>query len=437
MTGQASAGLPSGYPSASVARRALLALALVACVTSSDATMMAVLIEPMKRQMGLSDVQIGLVQGTAFGLAYGIAALPMGRFIDVGRRTRMLVVGILAWGFALAANGLAPNLGVLLVSRAVLGVVSALLIPAAVSLLGDLYPPERRSIATSIFVVGQSCGGGLGILCSGMAFNVLQTMSVRHGWNAELLAPWRVLFYLAAFSAFLLTPLLLLMREPARQERSIERPSLLETLSRLLESRDFLIPLFIGLLFGNVALQASNTWSAPLLMRRFHLTPGDFSGWLSVVTVATGIAGALAGGLAAERGRRWAGRRGVLVPALVSAIIVAPLNLFAIAPNLLSFGFLLGLMMFFSSVIPTVGVLSLTLNLPNESRGLAVGLYAVVSAVFGVAIMPPLIAVVAAHLGGEQHLASAVVIISVPSALLAAFFFLLAMRAKADTDSIL
>ncbi|MFT9096395.1 MAG: MFS transporter, partial [Gluconobacter cerinus] len=308
MTGQASAGLPSGYPSASVARRALLALALVACVTSSDATMMAVLIEPMKRQMGLSDVQIGLVQGTAFGLAYGIAALPMGRFIDVGRRTRMLVVGILAWGFALAANGLAPNLGVLLVSRAVLGVVSALLIPAAVSLLGDLYPPERRSIATSIFVVGQSCGGGLGILCSGMAFNVLQTMSVRHGWNAELLAPWRVLFYLAAFSAFLLTPLLLLMREPARQERSIERPSLLETLSRLLESREFLIPLLIGLLLGNVSFQASNTWSAPLLMRRFHLTPGDFSGWLSVVTVATGIAGALAGGLAAERARRWAGR---------------------------------------------------------------------------------------------------------------------------------
>ncbi|MFT9096490.1 MAG: hypothetical protein ABF459_15290, partial [Gluconobacter cerinus] len=162
-----------------------------------------------------------------------------------------------------------------------------------------------------------------------------------------------------------------------------------------------------------------------------------FAGGLCVVSGARVIAGAWGGGWGAYGGRGGAGRRGVLVPALVSAIIVAPLNLFAIAPNLLSFGFLLGLMMFFSSVIPTVGVLSLTLNLPNESRGLAVGLYAVVSAVFGVAIMPPLIAVVAAHLGGEQHLASAVVIISVPSALLAAFFFLLAMRAKADTDSIL
>ncbi len=420
----------SAYPSSRRARGAMAVLVLLAFLTSMDITLTALLIEPMKRELALTDVQIGLLQGTVFGLAYGLGSLPMGWLIDRRNRTRMLIWGVVIWALAMTGSGLAGSFNALALWRVALGIVTALLVPASLSLISDLFPPEKRAVSTSLFAGGQACGQAFGILIGGTVFDMLSSMA--GGGVMSGLTPWRVIYVAAAAICVLLVVLLLILREPERQERDETRDAQAGW-SELWKFRGFLVPLVGGLLFSVIAVQAANVWAAPLLIRNFGLTPGDFAGWLSLVTLIALIFGALGGGQLAELGRRRGGRAGVLLPAVLAALASAPLALFALAPNVQSFAVLLALDLFCAGLIPTVGVIAITLNIPNEIRGLAIGAYVLCTALFGAATAPAAIALLSQALGGEGMLGQAIVMVSAPAGIASAACFLLAMRAKLST----
>lgn len=421
---------PPAYPRAAVARRGLAVLVLLAFLTSMDITLTALLIEPMRLELGLSDVQIGLLQGTVFGLSYGLSSLAMGWLIDRRNRVRLQLGGIVVWGLAIAGTGLADSFGPLVAWRIALGVVTALLVPAGLSVIADLFPPERRSVATSLFVGGQACGQAAGILIGGSAFDLLTRLApVLAG-----LTPWRALYVGAAALCLVLFLLLFTLREPKRQERTAEGGGVAGW-RELWTHRRFLAPLLGGLLFAVVAAQGAHVWAAPLLMRNFSLTPGAFAGWLSAVTLAGLIVGALAGGQLAELGRRRGGRAGVLLPGAIAALLIAPLSLFAVATTVQVFGVLIGLALICAGLIPTVGVIALTLNLPNEIRGRGIAAYVLTTAL-GTATAPAAIALIGDLLGGEAMLGQAVVMVSAPAGMLGAVCFMLAMRGDRRPDAV-
>lgn len=423
------------FPAPARARRALLVLTLLAFVVSMDQTMTAVLIEPMKLELALSDVEVGLLQGTVFGIAFAASALPLGRLIDSLTRVRLLLASVMIWAVSMVLTGLGHSMLALSAPRAALGMVTALLVPAAVSLLSDLFPPERRSLATSLFVVGQSCGQAFGILLGGSAYDALIGFAGHTGSIAGL-TPWRMLYVAAGLSSLLLLPLLLVMHEPQRQEKESDVRSLPVAMQELWAFRFFLIPLVAALAFSVIAFQSVPIWTASLLVRKFNLMPGQFSGWLSAATLGSGILGALAGGRLAELGRRHGGRRGVLWPALVGSLVGAPLMLFALSTSLPWFAVLLTLSLFCSSVVPTAGTVAITLNVPNEIRGTAIACYALIAALIGLCLGPTLIAMVSRLLGGERMLGVALAVVCCPSLLLSALLFGLAMRGvKASFDS--
>lgn len=419
----------AAFPSPSQARRAMVSLALLGFFLSTDVTLTTVLIEPMKRGMALTDLQIGTVQGTAFGLAFGLCSMPMGRLIDRWSRVRLISAGLLVWMLALTATGLATDFAVLIVARVALGVVAALLIPAALSLVADLYPAERRSVATSLFVVGQAAGQAFGILAGGLIFDALVGMSAAHRHLLGGLAPWRALYVGAALIGVPLLLLFLLLEEPARQERQRHATGVAAAMRELWAYRGFLGPLLAAMVFTQITMQAASVWATPVLVRDFGLTPGQFAGWLSAVMLGSGMLGALGGGGLGELGRRRGGRAGVLLPALLAALATVPLSLFALAPSVPIFAGLLALDIFAGAIIATLGAVAITLNIPNEIRGLALGANVFASAVFGTATAPTAIALVSRALGGEGRLAAAIAGVSAPSALVAALFFALAIRA--------
>ncbi|MFC6623152.1 MFS transporter [Novosphingobium panipatense] len=157
----------ASYPPHKTARWAIMVLSVLGFFLSMDVTLTTLLIEPMKHDMVLTDVEIGLLQGTAFGLAFGLASLPLGRAIDRANRVTLLKLGLIVWMVSMGATALAGSVATLMLSRIALGFVYALLIPSALSIISDLYPPERRSVATSLFAVGQASGQAFGILAGG------------------------------------------------------------------------------------------------------------------------------------------------------------------------------------------------------------------------------------------------------------------------------
>lgn len=123
-----------------------------------DRQILAVLTEPVKAEFALSDLHVGLVTGLGFSVCFGLMALPLGRYADRHERR-----GLVAWcrgiGGALAALGaLAPGAGWLMATRAGAAVSDAGGGPASMSMIADLYPPERRSGAMSVFTMGASAG---------------------------------------------------------------------------------------------------------------------------------------------------------------------------------------------------------------------------------------------------------------------------------------
>jgi MFS family permease len=158
------------------------------------------LVEPMRREFGLSDTQIGLL-GSMFIWVYALAGVPLGRVADVWSRKKLLTIGVTVWSALTAASGLAANFSFLVFTRLGVGVGEAVCAPVGTSWIGDLFPAKRRARVLSVFMLGVPVGGALSFLLCGPIAQV---------WG------WRTALVSAAAPAIILVPLLLLVREPAR-----------------------------------------------------------------------------------------------------------------------------------------------------------------------------------------------------------------------------
>jgi MFS family permease len=156
--------------------------------------------EAVRREWGLSDGALGAL-GTAFTLLYAFVGLPLGRLSDRTGRKWILSAGVFVWSLTTVASGLARNFFQLFVLRLGVGVGEASCAPAATSLIGDLFPANRRAKALSIFMLGLPVGVALSFAVSG-------TIARSYGW--------RPAFYVAGIPGLLCTAAVLLIREPQR-----------------------------------------------------------------------------------------------------------------------------------------------------------------------------------------------------------------------------
>jgi MFS family permease len=170
------------------------------------------LVEPMRREFGLSDTQIGLL-GSMFIWVYALVGLPLGRIADVWSRKKLLTIGVTVWSVLTAASGLAASFSFLVFTRLGVGVGEAVCAPVGTSWIGDLFPAKRRARVLSVFMLGVPIGGALSFLLCG---------PIAQAWG------WRTALVSAAAPALILVPLLLLVHEPTRgasEETSEEAPA--------------------------------------------------------------------------------------------------------------------------------------------------------------------------------------------------------------------
>ena len=268
--------------------RVLFLLFLANLFNFFDRTIPAIVTEPVRREWNLSDLQIGLF-GTAFTLIYALAGIPLGRLADSASRARIMGWGLTLWSGLTALNGLAWNFWSFLLMRMGVGIGEASYAPAANSLIGDLFPADRRARAMGLFMLGLPLGLTL-------AFFTVGAM-------VEAFGSWRAPFFLAAVPGLLLALFLFFIREPARgaaegrvmAAQPVERP-----LRRLLAIPTFGWLILAGLAF-NFAVYACNLFMVPLLMRYFALTLNQAALSTGLIVGVSGLIGLTAGGWLADR----------------------------------------------------------------------------------------------------------------------------------------
>ena len=124
-----------------------LLLATAHLVSFIDRYLMSLMMEPLKADLGVSDTQLGLLQGTGFVVLYTLVAVPLGLTADRVNRRNLIVAGILVWSLATAMCGLASSFGWLFAARIGVGFGEAALVPAAMSLnctTGHTCSPRSR-----------------------------------------------------------------------------------------------------------------------------------------------------------------------------------------------------------------------------------------------------------------------------------------------------
>jgi len=181
-------------------RRALLILFAINILNFYDRGVLSALNEPIRKEFGLSDTQIGAIT-TAFTLLYAVIGVPLARIADRFGRKGVMAAGVSIWSLMTASGAVATGYGMLLISRLGVAVGEAAYAPAATSWLGDLYPPEKRCRPLALFMLGVPIGVGLSFLLSGPTAQAFG---------------WRTAVALAAAPALLLVPALLWMKEPIR-----------------------------------------------------------------------------------------------------------------------------------------------------------------------------------------------------------------------------
>ena len=314
---------PAGATSPGYARYALGILLVVYIFNFIDRQILAILLEPIREEIELSDTQLGFLGGIAFAIFYTFAGIPIARWADKANRTTIIVLALSIWSAMTALTGLARSFTTLLVARIGVGIGEAGCSPPAHSLISDYFPPERRGTALSIYALGIPIGGALGTLIG--------------GWVAELF-DWRTAFFVVGVPGLVLAVFVrMTLREPVRGQSepggaSHAEPEPIGEVVRFMRR----LPSFLHLSMAG-ALHAFVGYGAALFVPAFFIRVhgmglGEASTWLSslalVGMIGTFLGGAL-GDRLAPRDMRWY----VWVPG-IATILAVPIGFaFYMLPN--------------------------------------------------------------------------------------------------------
>lgn len=269
------------------ARFALAVLFGINLMNFFDRQVAGALAEPVRLEFGLTDTQLGFIN-TVFTLMYAAIGLPVGRLTDTWVRTRLIAIGVSFWSLLTAASGLATNYYTFLAARIGVGVGEASCAPASQSLIGDLYPPERRARAMSIFMLGLPLGLFGAYVLSGI---------IGEAWG------WRAAFLVACVPGLLLAVLMLFVKEPLRGAigpRLEMKSDLRSAYWSVLRIPTLWWIVLSGMLF-NFNTYAVNTFQTAFLQRFHELGLRDANNISAVSLGLAGIVGLLIGGWLGDR----------------------------------------------------------------------------------------------------------------------------------------
>lgn len=266
----------------------LALLALVFAVNFMDRQIVAILAEPIKRELELSDAQVGLLYGLAFGVVYSAAGIPLARLADRANRATVISACLAVFSAMTMACGLAASYAQLVLARIGVAFGEGGTNPASHSLIADLYPEARRGTAMAVFALGPNAG----IL---LAFAFGGAIGQAWGWRAALLAMGAAGLALAALTAWLL--------EDAPRSAAAHAPlpgTLTQCLGELLAQRS-LRQLLLAVIPASIAAYAAVGWLPAFLIRSHGMGTAAAGGALALLLGVLGGIGTLAGGILADR----------------------------------------------------------------------------------------------------------------------------------------
>lgn len=279
--------------------RAIYVLAVLSLITALnyyDRNLITILVEDIKRDLRLSDTEIGLLTGLGFALVYSIASIPIARYADNGRRVRVLGIALTVWSVMTAMSGFAGGFFSMLAARLGVGFGEAGGAPTTHAIVAETFSARRR--ATALGIIGLA--GPIGLM----------TAMAGGGYIVEHYG-WRTAFFVGAVPGVVLALLLVLtVRETRADSTGAERVQIRARQAvRILLGRKAFVWVSVGMAIAGLGAFGAAAWAPAYLMRHFELSASQagslFSGAVGASMLASVVVGGVLGDWLSRRDARW------------------------------------------------------------------------------------------------------------------------------------
>jgi MFS family permease len=268
-------------------------LSAICVLNYYDRSVVEIILQPMKQELGLTDTQAGLLSGMAFAAVYSLLGLPIARIADRGIRVRVLSAALALWSLMSVACGLATNAVALFWARMGVGAGEAGGFPTTQAIIAEYFPPEKRAKALSAIAIASSVGMVSGLTVGGF-------VSGHFGWRAAFWvggAPGLLLAGLTLYSVREPGAWLLDLNSGSRKLAPVPVGTALKQLWR----RSAYALTVAGMTVAMIGAYGLETWTPTFVIRSYGLNPGQVGLLFGLVSAVPAIAGMFIGGVLHER----------------------------------------------------------------------------------------------------------------------------------------
>ena len=382
------------YPARPYAWFVVAILVATAILSYTDRQVLSLLVDPIRADLGISDTQISLLMGTAFALIYGVAGIPLGYLADRRSRRHLIIAGIIVWSLGTLGCGLAHGFHQIFIARICVGLGEAVLSPAAISIIGDYFPPERRGTAVGLFLSGIAMGSGASIVVGGAVLHAVNA-GLLAGTPLAALSAWRAVLVLISAPGLLWSLIILLIREPVR--RASVQP-MEATIARGAPSAWWVqaAPVYVIVAMASLVDNAVGAWAPSLLIRGFGKNPAEIGIELGLLLTAGFGGGVCLGGILADHAGASGGWPRKLLVCVGCAALIMPVAFVMTANRFMVVLCAIPLYFALSGVVTALGFSAILDVAPSRARGLAMSISFFLNVALGAGVGPTAVAVVGA-----------------------------------------
>ncbi|MDZ5602483.1 MFS transporter [Pseudomonas sp. RP23018S] len=407
----------------------VVVLCMVAYIFSFvDRQILALMIEPIKADLHLSDTQFSLLHGLAFSLFYAFMGMPIAYLADRFSRPKIIALGVVFWSVATAACGLSKNFLQMFLARIGVGVGEAALSPSAYSMFSDMFPKEKLGRAVGVYSIGSFVGGGVAFLVGGYVIALLKNADILEVALLGAMKAWQLAFILVGLPGVIVGLLIwLTVRDPQRKGAQLDaqgqprKLALADGLRFIGSHRATFGCHYLGFSFYAMALFCMMSWTPALYIRKFGMSPQEAGFMLGTILLLANTTGVVFGGWLTDA----LGKRGYTDAAMRTGVIgalgmIVPAVLYSQVDQLWLSVTLLVPAMFFASFPMPASTAAMQILSPNQVRAQVSAVFLLVSNLLALGLGTTLVALLTdRYFGSPAAVGESMSIVSLVASLLA------------------
>ena len=356
-----------------------------------DRLILGLLVQPIQAEISVSDTQMSLLFGMAFAGVFAVAGLPLARIADTRNRKALIIAGVMIWCALTVASGFARDFETLLACRIGVAAGEAALLPAALSIISDLFERKRRSLPVSMVMTAGMVGASASFLIGAVVIDLIVSLT-DSGMLSASLAPWRLTLIAVGLPGIVLGLLFAAtVAEPARTAARADEISLKQTWQHMTGNGWAYFGMLGGIALLTLIPFSIAAWFPTFLIRRFGLTAQEAGYSFGTAFATCAVSGSLILPWIADR---WSKRgRGDAIPsiAVLALLLGAPFALLApLAGDARTSVLLVAPAIFFLAGSPTLATVAVHMIAPPRARAQLQSIYLMMTNIIGLGLGPTL-----------------------------------------------